>query len=411
MNLKDKLRFIESLPRQQQRGISFTNTDAAETDITKSIDGELRSTEHGTFFYTQRDFPLEHRHGCIRITDYLEHAPEFLPVVGKDCEIAATDPKKLIFIDTETTGLAGGSGTYAFMVGLGFFSDNSFRVVQYFMPDLNAERALLHEVNDLLSNFELIVSYNGKCYDIPLLLTRNIVHRMRPRFGNMPHLDLLFAVRRFWKHRLFDCSLETTERHIVAFSRTGDIPGYLIPYTYFRFLQERVPSPLAAIFTHNRFDILSMAGILSRTLTITANPLEECQDTAEILALGRIYEDLMQHHKSLELYQSCLATRSEGNGRGDFFLRMALVHKKLQQWPQAAELWHHYLEHEAYHPLPYIELAKHYEHRERNPEKAMALVNQALRELETSGKKAGWVNYEEDLLYRRKRLLRMTDTD
>jgi len=409
MDLKDKLRFIESLPRQQQRGISFTDTKSAVPDLSKSIDGELRSTDHGTFFYTERDFPVEYRHGCMPIADYLNYSPELLPVVGKDSEITTTDPQKLVFIDTETTGLAGGSGTYAFLVGLGYFAEDHFRVAQYFMPDLNAEPALLHEVNQLLSNFDLIVSYNGKCYDIPLLITRNIVHRKRPQLQDMPHLDLLFAVRRFWKHRLLDCSLETTERHIVEFAREGDIPGYLIPYTYFRFLQERVPSPLAAIFSHNRLDILSMAGILSRTLTIATNPLEECHDTTEILALGRIYEDLMQHHKSLELYQACLENFSESNGRGDFLIRMALIHKKLQQWPQAADLWHQYLAQEPYHPLPYIELAKHYEHREGNYKQAMALVKQALTELEAVaalGRKKAWTNYHEDLVYRKKRLLR-----
>jgi len=290
MDLKDKLRFIESLPRQQQRGISFTTARPVETNITDYIEGELRSADHGTYFYTEQDFPAHHQHGCVPLSGYLNHSPDFLPVVGKDAQISATDPRKLIFLDTETTGLSGGSGTYVFLIGLGYVAENKFRVAQYFMPELNSERAILQEISQILAKFEIIVSFKGKSYDLPLLSTRHIVHRMRPHHDSIPHLDLLYSVRRLWKHRMLDCSLETTEREIIKFSRTGDMPGYLIPYTYFRFLHEHDPRPLAALFSHNRLDILSMAGILSHAMQLVADPIQVCQDSREIIALGRIYE-------------------------------------------------------------------------------------------------------------------------
>ena len=149
------------------------------------------------------------------------------------------DCSKWAFLDTETTGLAGGSGTYAFLIGVGRITPAGFELRQFFMRDLAEEASLLHGLSEYLAQFDTLVTYNGKTYDQPLLETRYRMARMKPPFGRMEHLDLLFGARRLWKLRFDSCRLVDLENQILGFEREGDLPGEMIPYVYFEYLRKR----------------------------------------------------------------------------------------------------------------------------------------------------------------------------
>ena len=138
------------------------------------------------------------------------------------------------FLDTETTGLAGGSGTYAFLIGVGSITPHGFRVRQFFMREYGEEASLLVALAEHLKQFDVLITYNGKTYDQPLLETRYRMVRARPPFTSLTHLDLLFGARRLWKLRFDSCRLVELENQILGVERQGDLPGELIPYVLFR---------------------------------------------------------------------------------------------------------------------------------------------------------------------------------
>ncbi|HEX9652856.1 MAG TPA: ribonuclease H-like domain-containing protein [bacterium] len=413
MDIRDKLRQIESLQKRPESTPVFrSSSPVADFEIGCVIDGFTKPTAHGHFFCHQRDYPLEHRHGEIEITALLLKPASLLATVSQDRTFENIDLKKILFLDTETTGISGGTGMFAFLVGLGWFTENGFRVQQLFLDDIKNEQALLHELNRVFEQHEIIVSYNGKSFDAPLLESRYVSHRLTTPLTSRPHLDLLHCVRRFWKQCLPDCALTTIESQILKHWRTGDIPSYLIPHIYFDYLHDRDARPLKPVFYHNREDLLAMAAILIRLLQLVEDPWQS-ENVFEVLSLGKIYENMLQYERAIELYTKLLQNSLAGSLRREALVRTAFDYKRLGKWSQAAETWETYLGTESFHPLPYIELAKHHEHRDRELAKAKKMVEKALAELnivEGLGRRTDWIVYREDLEYRWKRLTRKINT-
>jgi tetratricopeptide (TPR) repeat protein len=240
--------------------------------------------------------------------------------------------------------------------------------------------------------------------------SRNIYNRIDSPLTKLPHLDLLHAVRRLWKNQLPDCALGSAEEEILKVQRSGDIPGYLIPHIYFEYLQTGNPNPLKPIFYHNQQDILSMIGLLARMIQIFENPLKQCMNLYEVLAVAKVYESSRQHEDAIALCENYLK-RNGINRRREVLFRIGFNYKKIADWSNAARIWHECLTTESYHPLPYIELAKHYEHKENNCFQARRLVEKALNEmsiLEEMHRWDEWQNYKDDLEYRYARLKKKT---
>ena len=183
---------------------------------------------------------------------------DFFDVLSEGA-VPSMHPERLAFLDTETTGLAGGTGTYAFLIGIGRVEPDGFHVRQFFMREYAEERSLLAALNKHLEGFDVLVTYNGRAYDQPLLETRYRITRHKPPFARMTHLDLLYGARRLWKLRLESCRLMQLERQILGVEREGDLPGDLIPYVYFEYLRSREARRLVPIFHHNAIDILTLA--------------------------------------------------------------------------------------------------------------------------------------------------------
>jgi uncharacterized protein YprB with RNaseH-like and TPR domain len=231
---------------------------SARSFIEEWAEGSVVTNEFGEHFQTERLFSRLKQHGSVDIGVLSELPASLLDALSENA-IASVPPRKWAFLDTETTGLAGGSGTYAFLIGVGRITAEGFCVRQFFMRDYLEEKSVLAALETHLGEFDVMITYNGKSYDQPLLEARYRMCRQKPPFGRLEHLDLLFGARRLWKLRLESCRLVQLEQQILGVFREGDLPGELIPYVYFEYLRSREAARLTPIFHHNAMDILTLA--------------------------------------------------------------------------------------------------------------------------------------------------------
>src|ERR1039458_8730081 len=251
------------------------------------ISGAVVSTPHGEHFETEKFWDRHRRHGSMDISDLAE-LPEDLLEQLSDGAICRAHPTKWAFLDTETTGLAGGTGTYAFLIGVGSIEPAGFRLRQFFMRDYGEEASQLHRLAEYLAQFDVLVTYNGKAFDQPLLETRFRMARARHPFDRMEHLDLLFGARRLWKLRLESCRLVDLENRILGVERQGDLPGEMIPYVYFDFLRSQKAFQVVPIFHHNAIDILSLACLTAIVPFAFRAPEEvDVRHGADLIGLAR----------------------------------------------------------------------------------------------------------------------------
>ena len=202
---------------------------------------------------------------------------------------------RTVFIDLETTGLSGGAGTLAFLVGCGYYDLGAFQVRQFLLTSHSAERALLAAVAEFFDEADLIVTYNGKTFDVPVMETRWLFHRMEMPLDGVPHFDALHTARRLWKARVVDpadggCRLSTLERTLFDVRRVGDVGGFEIPSRFFHFMRTGDARPLEPVLEHNRLDLVSLAAVTARAVRLVTDGADGCPDEQQALALGRIYE-------------------------------------------------------------------------------------------------------------------------
>ena len=352
----------------------------APEPIERLVDGELHDTGHGSIVRVRREYPLSHRHGAEPLGDALAAPLELLARAARiDAELGAADG--LLFLDTETTGLAGGTGTYAFLVGVARVEDARLVVLQYFMRDFDDEPALLTALEPLLARARAIVTFNGGGFDLPLLETRFVLARRRWP-ATLPHLDLLRPARRVWTGWLSDCRLSTLESTVLGLAREDDVPGGLIPMLYFDYLRSRRAAPLRRVFEHNRADVLSLVALVGwfgRALTDTS-----CVRPEELAGLGRLWEpcDL---ERALGCYRAALEAGLPEPVARWARLRLAWWEKRAARWDAACELWEAARQHDLFDPRPWEELAKFHEHRARDLAAARAIVEDALGLAQSAG--------------------------
>ncbi len=235
----------------------------ASTDANASRDTALARMTSGRWLAPQllaveRRLPLDHAHGRIRIGLAREAVPPLLESLGA----RTRDPDRLVFFDTETSGLAGGTGTIAFLVGLARFERDALRLWQLLMASFAAEAALIDAVRSFLSAGDCLVSYNGKSFDAPLIRTRARLLQTPDPLGGSEHIDLLHPVRRAFRRDWPDCRLRTAEERALGFSRVDDLPGSLVPEVFRRFMRFGDVTPLPKVLDHNRHDLVSLAALL-----------------------------------------------------------------------------------------------------------------------------------------------------
>ncbi|NLJ75359.1 MAG: hypothetical protein GX331_10260 [Firmicutes bacterium] len=373
MNLTSKLRRF--LPQQKS---SPERIGKPKADLDPFLHGQEVTTPFGPCYAAEKVFPSEHIHGFWTLQDTRQVTAETLRRLGQD--ISSTfDLNNTLFLDTETTGLAGGTGTYAFLVGTGRFSDAHFVVKQFLMRDYNEELALLYLLDQELQDIDTIITFNGKTFDLPLLQTRFTISRLDFNgTKNKEHLDLLHMSRKLWRHKLESCSLNSLEENLLGVTRTGDIPGYEIPQRYFQFLQTGQGLLLQDIVEHNVIDVVSMAALLYRIYITTELKPNECDCPWEAEALAQICIGEENQKQALRYLHTALQLCENTEHQVQLLRTTALLYRRMKDYETACKLWRRLLELSNDDIMAYEELAKHYEHRLNDLKAASHATRRAL---------------------------------
>jgi uncharacterized protein YprB with RNaseH-like and TPR domain len=314
------------------------------------------------------------------------------------CAASADVTPRTLFIDLETTGLGGGAGSYAFLVGVGWFDEAMFVVRQFVLASYGAERALLQAVAQLSGECALLVSYNGKSFDVPLIQTRFAFNRMPPAFEEVPHLDMLHTARRLWRQPETASRLVTFEGSLCGFRREGDVPGFEIPGRYFHYVRTGDPRPLAGVLEHNRLDLLTLALLTSRAAHLVDDGPFGARTATEAVGLGRLYERAGMLSDARACYARAAGLEGHAPLPGDrtslseSLRGYAMLCRRQRCYPESADAWQRLVEMPDCPPQALREaaeaLAVHHEHRLRNPHAAHAFAMRSLPLQGTAARRA-----------------------
>jgi len=363
------------------------------------IAGEEMETPEGKFFCSQSGINASDFHGHKQIGD-LAHVSMEAAAFLSGAEVKDLSIEDALFIDTETTGLSGGTGTFPFLIGLGWFENSGFVTCQLFSRDFSEEPAMLDYLKKIASVRQFLVSFNGKAYDLNLLATRFILNRLPDIFSGMPHIDLLHPSRKIYSQRLGNSKLATLEACLLGVKRENDVPGQEIPQRYFDWLRRRDGRLIEDIFRHNRIDIVSMASLLKHLTDLIESGHDNAYaHHADLLSVARLHHDRGDLETAKRLLEPLSGSNQPGiaqNARGC----LSLIHKKRNQWHEAVSIWNQMLTDDPIDVFAALEMAKWYEHHAREFDPAVQIVRRILEN------KAGQLN-ETDRLAMAHRLRRL----
>ncbi|MBQ2991639.1 MAG: ribonuclease H-like domain-containing protein [Clostridia bacterium] len=320
------------------------------------------------FFCREHVVPLEELCGIERVSlaDIRACDPGF---VGEHWDIS-----KVLFVDTETTGLNGGAGTVAFEIGVGWIGQQGMIIRQYVIRDYCEEAAMLREIAALFEKADTVVSFNGKTFDLPLLESRMVMNRIRMPLTQMPHLDLLHASRRVYKLRLKRCNLSALEEAIFGFSRKDDLPGAQVPQRYFDYLKTREFALLEDVLRHNLDDVRSLARLTGHLCAVFKTPqmLEHAED---LFGVGRT----LMRGGDVPKARACFRILRHSSLSAQAHMHLVSSYKRDRQWEETISSCQEMIACGEGGIWPYVELAKYYEHIERDVPRAFGYANAALR--------------------------------
>ena len=363
-------------------GAATRRPAARRPGIESVLPGRFESTPHGDCFLVERSYPLDTAQGRVPLAHALALSPRARHLLARGAA-DHVDPRRALFLDTETTGLSGGTGTYAFLVGVAYFDGPRLVLRQYFMRHPGEEAALLAALADLLAEFPLWVTFNGKTFDVPLLDTRFLVTRRAALPRPAHHLDLLHPARRLWRTRLPSCALGSLERILLGVRRAEDVPAWTIPGLYFDYVRRGRCEPLRGVFAHNAEDLLSLVALLAFVGDVLDEPPRHAHH-ADALALVRLYaqcglagEAAIWCHAALDHVPPV--------ERGALRWELALLLRRAGAREAAVEIWEELAgESGAWAAAALVELAKHYEHHARDYAAATRATEAALAALAVS---------------------------
>jgi uncharacterized protein len=326
--------------------------------------------------------------------DLLCHTPE--PARTKKWRAAAADPEKWLFLDTETTGLAGGTGTYAFLVGIAWWDSGGLQVEQLMMRDFSEEYSLLVELAERIAERPVLVTFNGKSFDWPLLESRYLMTRNIRVPELAAHLDLLHPARAVWKLRLGSVRLVELERHVLDAPRLGwhrdeDVRSSLIPQFYFDYLRGGSPGPLAGVVRHNRMDLRGLAALFTKLNSLLSAEQREETEALDLFGLSRY---LQKRGEATLAESACVAARGRGLPvayDAQAKSELARMAKRRGEHAQAAEIWQELVQDGECRSHACEELAIYYERRAKDFRKALEFALMGLKELRkrSAGSKYG----------------------
>jgi uncharacterized protein YprB with RNaseH-like and TPR domain len=378
----------------------------ATIDIDRVADvlgGRVITNRYGRALVIDRRYESDRRHGAAHVGT-IEFADDHrLRLLDPTLTAPNGTGERMLFIDLETTGLSGGAGTVAFLVGCGWFDLGAFQVRQFLLTSYAAERALLCAVAECLEDTSLLVSYNGKTFDVPVMETRWLFHRMPLPLESVRHFDMLHPARRLWRKREQTgygsdpddeacCRLSTLEQVLCGVTRVGDVPGMEIPARYFRFLRTADARPLEPVLEHNRIDLISLAAVTAAGVRLVQEGSAACRDACEALALGKVFERAGAFPPAMSCFHRAADDeRAHVDVRAEALYWLGLRLRRDRRFEEAAGIWKRVLDlapgrrtrSDVLGPLCQFavrQLAIHHEHRERDYEGARELTLQLLEE-------------------------------
>jgi uncharacterized protein YprB with RNaseH-like and TPR domain len=350
--------------------------------------GRLVESDGGGCFVVDRVYPAHYRHGLDALIDLLEVEPSAAASYTLDNRLLGHSFRDFLFLDTETTGLAG-AGALAFMVGVAFFERQEigvegqtavrdvFIVRQYFLRDHADEPVMLRQLDELLAGKAGLITFNGRSFDVPLLDNRYLMNRLRGRLPDMPHLDLLPPARRLYRARLGSCALSALEQSLLGLRRTEeDVPGWLIPSLYHNYLRTGDARELTRVFYHNQMDMLSMVTLGARIFRNLA--ASRCDDPVDQLSLGRWQADLGLHDLAEATLRAALDAEASLEVYHLALHRLGALYKQSGRRAEAVVAWQQIAFTSTDDVSAHVELAKHYEWQEGNPAAALEWTDRAL---------------------------------
>lgn len=358
----DLEKILKDTLKEKQKKTAVNNTGRKISDILPGI----YLNDEQTVFRADYEYSLPFEYGNKTLAAF--DIPEIIKKWAHiETDIALTD---LIFYDTETTGLSGGVGTWAFLTGLGWFTGEKFYVRQYFMQDPGAEDSYLAELEAEFALRSIPVSFNGRSFDANLLNTRCIMNGRTPFLTDKTDIDLLYLARRLWRRELGRCNLGYLEEQLLGITRDpeDDLPSEDIPELYFEFLGTGNAELLNRVFKHNVSDILSMPVLFSLIAEVinAENP-----EGIDVAALARLYHDQGNESEAEECYKKGM----NGKNAAICHAQLSILYKRQGRLSEAIALWEAAAESELY---ALIELAKHAEHKEKDFQTAHKWTQQAL---------------------------------
>lgn len=304
-----------------------------------------------------------------------------LRLLAPDAPEDIADAQQWLFLDTETTGLAGGTGTYPFLVGLAWWKGGGLEVEQLFMREYSEERSLLAALAERMAERPVLVTYNGKSFDWPLLETRYRMARAIPPPIPRAHLDFLHPARNLWRLRLGSVKLSQLERHVLGWDRGADIASELIPRIYLDFVRGGLAEPLVPVFQHNQMDLRGLAGLSGRILSLLGDGEGTSQDGLELFGVSRICERRGEAKRARRLYEQSIASVLPEETNRTARAALARLSKRDGDLGRAHELWESMLGNSREGYEAYEQLAIYYEHEAREPVRALTLAREALDQL------------------------------
>src|SRR5213594_3633097 len=291
------------------------------------------------------------------------------------------NPEQWLFLDTETTGLAGGNGTHAFLVGVAWWEGGGLEIEQFFLREYSEERSLLFALRERIAEHPVLITFNGKSFDWPLLETRYRMSRKISLPNLRAHLDFLHPARNLWRLRLGSVRLSELERHVLGWDRGADLLSGLIPQIYFDYLRGGPPERLVPVLNHNQMDLRGLAALSSRILSLLSDAENLGQDGLELFGVSRICEKRGENTRARSLYEKSIASFLPLETDRVARRSLARLAKRQGDFELACELWKNALGSSRHGFEAYEQLAIYYERKARDPEQAREIVQQALDEL------------------------------
>lgn len=371
--MSDLLKKLQDLGLKVDRASNLETVRNTATNVNDFVHGEWVESNGSRIFVVKRLYPIGSNHGDIildqkaigsRINDFWQ--------IDKSADLKI---QEIVFLDTETSSLSIGAGALIFLFGCCYFVEDGLEVLQMFIEDPSHEFLLLTEIGNHLEKFKCLASYNGKSFDIPVLRSRYILNRIPHGLDRLSHIDLLYIARRIWKYDLDSKKLSDIETRILQFSRGDEeIPGWLVPQMYLDYIQTGNAEPLQGVFYHNEIDVVSLAGLFIKIeqMISTDNLLGN-----ETLSMGEIFYKRHAFRIAEEYYRKALENNSGTYFREKALINLAYSLKQQDKLEEMCSIWKKLAQEE--NLTACVELAKFYEHKEKNYISALEWTERAIQ--------------------------------